>query len=595
MTTVKHSGMASRVEIVALGAGKHVGKSCIVATCQGVSVMFDCGVDLRSESPFPDVALLGGRQPLCILLSHAHIDHTGGLLATLEALGGAIPVFATPATRDLTFEALRDWGEYPDDAILTCVRKVRTVEPHQSIILGSGLLRATCMPIGHLLGAVAWFVEFGEPVEPTPRAPLRVLEVIGGEEEEEDGSLRCARFGLGTPPATIGNDAAALAQSVHRVRLPDIPGVSDQWKATVGSVLYTGDVGSTGEMAAQASSWLSERLEPDVLVMEHTLEGSARPPRASVMEAMVESVRQTVEGRGADCLIATFSLGRAQEVREWLVRAALRASIEYVGESVATEAPEPLESGALGRLVSSSRSMLGERSGAPSTLASRVHAVYDSHKAVTRREGEQRGEPRVFIGSPMGLNGGKVVDVFEELADKEESLVVFTGKCPELSPGAKVQGGATSLTTRGGALIRVKCRVETYPMSAHADGEALARLATRIQPRAGVVLVHHEQGPVRKVENAEQFLKNAAGSLKAVLQDRLDVPVYDPPDGVAVAMPLVGSEPVVVKIGAREAVTDLAELGEEGSVVERTLKKLELLACKEEAFPFLSVQYEAYH
>src|SRR3954451_13488908 len=90
-------------------AGTVTGSMHLVET-GGKRVLLDCGMyqgrrkvaDAKNRSP-----PLDGRSIDSVILSHAHIDHSG-TLPTLVKGGFAGPIYATPATIDLCNWMLRD-------------------------------------------------------------------------------------------------------------------------------------------------------------------------------------------------------------------------------------------------------------------------------------------------------------------------------------------------------------------------------------------------------------------------------------------------------------------------------------------------------
>jgi len=59
------------------------------------------------QSRLPDLSLLDAAPPEALLLTHAHIDHTGAL-PLIASLFPHIPIYATESTRVLTEILLRD-------------------------------------------------------------------------------------------------------------------------------------------------------------------------------------------------------------------------------------------------------------------------------------------------------------------------------------------------------------------------------------------------------------------------------------------------------------------------------------------------------
>lgn len=90
-----------------IGAAHEVTGSCHVVEAAGKKLLIDCGMeqgrDELENQPLP----LAANEVDAVLLTHAHIDHTG-MLPKLYANGFRGPVYATRATADLCGIMLRD-------------------------------------------------------------------------------------------------------------------------------------------------------------------------------------------------------------------------------------------------------------------------------------------------------------------------------------------------------------------------------------------------------------------------------------------------------------------------------------------------------
>jgi len=90
------------------------------------------------------------------------------------------------------------------------------------------------------------------------------------------------------------------------------------------------------------------------------------------------------------------------------------------------------------------------------------------------------------------LAGGPSAQYAAELVASPTALIAITGYQDEEAPGRQLQAvasGAIKQLMIGGQRLPVRCRVETYGLSAHADGQELGGLVAALDPRA-VVLVH---------------------------------------------------------------------------------------------------------
>lgn len=92
------------------GGAREVGRSCYQVDTERTTFLVDCGMKQGSGERFPDFRGLSPEQVDAVFLTHAHIDHCGGLPA-LEAKGflsDDAPILATPPTIDLAKLLLED-------------------------------------------------------------------------------------------------------------------------------------------------------------------------------------------------------------------------------------------------------------------------------------------------------------------------------------------------------------------------------------------------------------------------------------------------------------------------------------------------------
>ncbi|GLI59847.1 hypothetical protein VaNZ11_001835 [Volvox africanus] len=131
------------IEVLPLGAGQDVGRSCCIVRMAGRTVMFDCGAHFgfRDARRFPAFELLSraGRFTEMIdavVITHFHTDHLG-----------ALPYF-TEVNADRPGERL----PYNEQHVRECLRRVTAVDLHQVVAVAPGL-SFTFHYAGHVLGA----------------------------------------------------------------------------------------------------------------------------------------------------------------------------------------------------------------------------------------------------------------------------------------------------------------------------------------------------------------------------------------------------------------------------------------------------------
>jgi len=93
------------VRITALGGGRQVGRSCFLLQTPISKILIDCGVDVSAQGkdkyPYLEAPELDLSTIDAIILSHAHLDHSG-LIPYLYKMGYKGPVYMTAPTRDIS-------------------------------------------------------------------------------------------------------------------------------------------------------------------------------------------------------------------------------------------------------------------------------------------------------------------------------------------------------------------------------------------------------------------------------------------------------------------------------------------------------------
>lgn len=96
--------------VVPRGGTRGIGRSCYEVTTRHSTFLVDCGLNQGDGGQFPDLRGLDQEQVDAVFLTHAHIDHCGGL-PVLEARGVIdedAPIFATRPTAQLAHTLLED-------------------------------------------------------------------------------------------------------------------------------------------------------------------------------------------------------------------------------------------------------------------------------------------------------------------------------------------------------------------------------------------------------------------------------------------------------------------------------------------------------
>jgi len=93
------------VRLTVLGGGRQVGRSCFLLQTPESKILLDCGVDIASSDlkdkfPYLNVPEFNIDAIDAVIISHAHLDHSG-LLPYLYKMGYKGPCYMTTPTRDI--------------------------------------------------------------------------------------------------------------------------------------------------------------------------------------------------------------------------------------------------------------------------------------------------------------------------------------------------------------------------------------------------------------------------------------------------------------------------------------------------------------
>ena len=248
-----------------IGADHEVTGSCHFLEACGLNILIDCGMEQginkyeNAELPFaiPDVDY--------ILITHAHIDHTG-LLPLLYAEGFRGQIFATQATCDLCNIMLKDSAHIQEMEAEWKNRKARRagkpeVEPLYTINDAQGVL--------------------------THFVPCHYKDVL----TLTDG-LRI-RF----------TDVGHLLGSASIEVWMEEEGVEKK-------IVFSGDIGNKNKPLIKNPSYIDEA---DYVVMECTYGDRTHDRTHEHIEELAQILQETLD-RGGNLVIPAFAVGRTQEI-----------------------------------------------------------------------------------------------------------------------------------------------------------------------------------------------------------------------------------------------------------------------------------------
>jgi metallo-beta-lactamase family protein len=381
-----------------------------------------------------------------ILLSHAHIDHSGNIPGWVHN-GFRGRIHTTAATKDLCEVMLADsahiqeedawfWNQKraatPADQIqplyttadaLAAQPLFSGVDYGSTVQLGDGCT-ATFLEAGHMLGSAVVLVEIGGA------RPLRLL--------------------------------------------------------------YTGDLGRTGQPILRDPT--SPLPEADYVITECTYADRRHDDVLRMKERLVALINKT-RAAGGKVIIPAFSVGRTQVLTYYLQQAAAEGTLQHVPifvdsplSSNVTEVfrrhPECYDTEA--------RAFWHEEG----DVFGRGLVTYTSSVEESKRLNDLAG-PAVIIASSGMCENGRILHHLKNNVEDDRNVVVMVGYQAEGTLGRRIVEGERSLRIFGRDYTR-RCHVEVLEgFSAHADSADLARLVGPVARRARAAFIVHGEASQR--------------------------------------------------------------------------------------------------
>jgi metallo-beta-lactamase family protein len=411
------------------GAAGEVTGSCTLVEAGGVRFLVDCGMfqggpeartkNLRALDFGFDVRGID-----FVLLTHAHIDHSG-LLPRLAVLGFRGPIYATPATIDLLEVLL------PDSAHIQ--EKESEWQLRQQHRRGKGGGRSGVVP------------------------PLyTVIE---------------AQYCLGLLSPVDYGDELRAAENV-KVRFHDAGHIlGSSWlEVTLGGEGHTRKLVFSGDLGMRDRPVLRDPERPvpeaDLLLIESTYGDRLHRPLAET-EAEIVAAFERTRAAGGNLIIPSFAVGRTQEIiyiLADLVRRGRLAPLKVYVDSPMANAATRITLAHPALLDSETRELLEWVEAHPDQMRIEFVADVEASKALnTVKSGA------VIISASGMCEAGRIKYHLRENLPRSECSVLIAGFQAAGTLGRRLVDGAR-LVHVFGAPVPVRARISPVGgLSAHAD------------------------------------------------------------------------------------------------------------------------------
>ncbi|MDQ7028025.1 MAG: MBL fold metallo-hydrolase [Anaerolineae bacterium] len=426
------------MKLTFLGGADEVGASCTLIEIAGKKILVDVGIRISPKTSrgiqndqLPDLQPITAiGGPDYILVTHAHTDHTGALPLVMEQY----PYTPVLMTR-------------PSEALVRVLQKDAL-----KIMLGreaeGELPLFDEVSVNRLLDAIQ-LVEFNQAIKLAEG--LQVTYHVAGH-------------------------IAGAAMLV--------------FESSEGTLVMSGDVSKSPQRTVKSVE--IPKIKADALVLESTYGGRLHANRDAEEKRLIQNLKRITE-RGGKVLIPAFALGRSQELVQ-----IIHAFSDQIDVPVFVDGMVRTVCDAYARFAD----LLPKNT---VKAAGEEHLFFRGNVKPIRNPGHREqvarhDEPLIVIASSGMLTGGASVAYAKQFANDERNAILLTGYQDEESPGRFLQrvmrqrqDGVTPTLNLAGERVSVRCEIDTYSLSAHADESELINVAQAFNPEE-IMLVHGDEG-----------------------------------------------------------------------------------------------------
>jgi len=258
------------------------------------------------------------------------------------------------------------------------------------------------------------------------------------------------------------------------------------------NIVYTGDYKYGKTMLLEAAARNFPRVETIITEGTYSAPGDIMPSREEAEKSLVSIVNETLS-RGGKTMIPVPAVGRAQEIMlildQYMRRGELKEAPVFIegmiSEATAIHTAHPEY---LSREVRNG--ILNQGS---NPFESDYFTMVEHPSA---RQDIVEGEPSIIVATAGMLEGGPIIDYFQQLAHDERNAIVFVSYQIEGTMGRRVQKGLpeVSVMNSEGRIKVIKCSLAVHTVegfSGHSDRRQIIGYIRRVSPNPENVIICH--------------------------------------------------------------------------------------------------------
>ena len=258
------------------------------------------------------------------------------------------------------------------------------------------------------------------------------------------------------------------------------------------NIVYTGDFKYGKTMLLEAAARNFPRVETIITEATYSAPGDVMPARTDAERGLVSIINETLSREGK-VMIPVPAVGRAQEIMlildEYMRRGALQEAPVFI-EGMITEATA----------IHTAHPEYLSREVRNSILNQGVNPFESDYFTTVEhpsaREDIVEGEPSIIVATAGMLEGGPIIDYFQQLAHDKRNAIVFVSYQIEGTLGRRVQKGMpeVSIMNSEGRIKVLRCNLDVHTVegfSGHSDRRQIISYIRRVSPNVENVIVLH--------------------------------------------------------------------------------------------------------
>lgn len=432
------------MKLTFLGATHEVTGSCFYLEACGKRILIDCGMEQGPDLYENEELPVSPADIDCVLLTHAHIDHSGKL-PLLEKQGFRGQIYATDATCDLCDIMLQDSAHIQEFEAEWRNRKAKRAGREEYTALYT---------MADALKTMELFVPCDYNVEKSIGDGIKIRFIDVGH---------------------------LLGSASIEVWLQE-EGVQKK-------LAFSGDIGNTDQPLIRDPQYLKEA---DFVVMESTYGDRSHGPKPDYIHDLAAIIQETFD-RGGNVIIPSFAVGRTQEMLYFLRKIKEDNLVKghdnfpvYVDSPLAIEATHIFSNNRQDCYDEEAMSLVKQGINPIGFPNLRVSLTSDDSRAINYDK-----TCKVVLSASGMCEAGRIKHHLKHNLWRPECTVLFVGYQAVGTLGRAIVDGAKHVNLFGEE-VEVRAQIKKLAgMSGHADNNGLIKWISSFETKPQKVFVVH--------------------------------------------------------------------------------------------------------